>query len=85
MQGLGLGGEAFGKGLAAKREQQQADIQPEREAATQTQGGGYFGVAGGKHTGRSDVKVGPGLGPPPAACTPTQPHPCRVWRRPFPS
>lgn len=40
MQGLGLGGEAFGKGLAAKREQEQADIQPEREAATQTWGGG---------------------------------------------
>ena len=46
MQGLGLGGEAFGKGLAAKREQQQADIQREREAATKTHRGalGWLGA-----------------------------------------
>lgn len=44
MQGLCLGEEAFGKGLAAKREQHQADTQLEQEAITQTLGvGGRFG------------------------------------------
>lgn len=51
MLGLCLGEEAFGKGLAAKREQHQTDIELEWMVATQTWvggvgGGGDYGVAG---------------------------------------
>lgn len=62
MQGLGLGGEAFGKGLAAKREQEQADIQPEREAAMQTWGGGRGVLRGGWEQAHR-AQPGPGAWP----------------------
>lgn len=72
MHGLCLGEEAFGKGLAAKREQHQADMQLEWEVATQTQWRtlGWLGVRGHSHG------VGVGGRPPRPRCprhTPTHP------------
>lgn len=75
MRELCLGGEAFGKGLAAKSEQHQAAIEVEQDAATQTHGD--FRTAG---THRAQLHGGWAQGP---VTQPTPTRPCLVLGRLF--